>query len=171
MILGSFSSMTPIALLTAASLVISGCETLPTQQIISLGAGVLGAVVCYKNVGGGSMRLISGAACGVGGYMVAEWFQKNNDKGEVTRVGNEYQRALSNAQANGMTPYTVTTKSSGTPTNITLTVYHIENYGGTECRSFNERITVGTTVRSDQVRRACRDLINNKYGAWNILAA
>jgi hypothetical protein len=62
------------------------------RNIISGGAGVASAVLCYNVAGKGNGRYVSAAACGAGGYFGAKWLLDSSDQKEVDRVQSEYQR-------------------------------------------------------------------------------
>ena len=86
------------AMFTALSLALSGCANFPLdikRTAIDAFAGITGAAVCYKFVGGGNMKIVSGAACGVGAALLADWLQQGTKPSEADRITGEYQRALS----------------------------------------------------------------------------
>jgi hypothetical protein len=152
---------------------LAGCKTMPElKDVISLGAGAVGAVVCYKNVGGGSMRIVTGAACGVGVYLLAEWLQKGTAPSESTRVQGEYQKALTTApQSNVGYVYNIDTRTSEGPVRIVLAIYPKQQIAGTnpmiECRWFNEKIlSNGTVPRSEQNRQFCHNWTGQTWSDW-----
>ena len=155
-----FVTLVSLASLTLASL--SGCQNFDPRQAINLASGVGGAALCYQFVGGGNMRLVSGAACGAGAYLLADWIQNGTaDRQEAARVQSEYQRALSYAPAQKRgTPFQIDTKTTEGYVRIALSLFPIEQYpqASTQCRSFNETITVNNGIRSQQQRRACREM-------------
>ncbi len=176
----SFSTFAAAAF-AALVLALAGCKTMEVNQrnVVDALAGVAGAVVCYKNVGGGQMRVISGAACGVGAVMLADWLQKGSQTKDAERMANEYQRALSDFSRTNLDnvayPDIVTTTKEG-QVRISLAVNHLESYPpATQCRGFSELTTLNGTPYAPQgvrpgwvQRRACRDREGNAWTPWRI---
>ncbi len=169
------SSYLTLSTLSLCIVSLIGCKTMDTvgsREVIDVLAGAGGAVLCYKTIGSGSMRVVSGAACGVGAAMLADWIQRDNKPDESNRVKNEYQRALSgNPTSPSGSIFNIRTKSNEGNVLIILTLYSYEHFPpSTQCRSFREETRVNSVVRSVEERRACRDLKGNQWTNWEIFA-
>lgn len=167
------------AMFTALSLALSGCANFPLdikRTAIDAFAGITGAAVCYKFVGGGNMKIVSGAACGVGAALLADWLQQGTKPSEADRITGEYQRALSDLS--NSTAF-IDTKNAQGDLRITLSIDPLEYYApSTQCRSFTEYTTrngVAYTppgaAQDRQSRRACRDLEKGAWTPWRIFVA
>ena len=154
-----------IALLTSATLALSGCSaTMPNipQQLkdfLPLGLGGVAAVTCYKVFGGGNGRFLTGAACGVGAYFLTKKLQNNTDDKTAKSVAEEYQKALS-ARPDGP-PFDYKIEYKDKDSKAIVIILNVENAefspSGTQCRSFAEWINDGARTN----RRACRQKGND----------
>ena len=149
-----------VVLFTSVALALSGCTaTMPNIQqlkdFLPLGLGGVAAVTCYKLVGGGNARFLTGAACGVGAYFLTKSLQDNTDDKTAKGVAEEYQKALSARPDGPPFDYKIEYKDKdGKTVVIILNVQNTEYLqSNTQCRSFAEWINDG--VRTN--RSACRE--------------
>ncbi len=164
-----------VALSASATLALSGClTTMPTvpqgvKDFLPAALGGVAAITCYQNLGGGNMRLLTGAACGVGTYMLVKSLADNTDDKTAEGVKAEYQAALS-ARPNGTPPsgapfdYAIRFQNkAGQPVAITLTVQRVEfTPPNLQCRAFREVVNEAGKVHPPTNRTACRQ----GEGAW-----
>jgi surface antigen len=170
--------VTCLSLVSLGLATLTGCQNMQNfdpRQAINIASGVGGAALCYQLVGGGNMRLVSGAACGAGAYFLADWIQNGTaDRNESARVQSEYQRALTYSPANKRgAPFTIDTKTNEGYVRISMLIFPIEQYAqsATQCRSFSETISVNNGFRSQEQRRACRDFMRGQQPSeWHILS-
>lgn len=156
-------------LVAMLSVPISGCVTTDPmmRNIISGGAGVASAVLCYNVAGKGNGRYVSAAACGAGGYFGAKWLLDSSDQKEVDRVQSEYQRILS---SNHVTTQYINSNGKDGAAQIQLTPRQFESFdqGRAQCRNFSERIILNGRDRGTNERRACRNYANNDFSEWRM---
>lgn len=156
------------ALFLSSVLALVGCNaTMPNmpeslKAILPIAAGGVAAVTCYKNIGSGGWRLVTGAACGAGAYVLTKSLFDNADDRTAKGVQDEYQKAL-NARPDTPTDYGIQYKDkAGQPVSIRLSMQRTEYYApSTMCRAFRETVTEGRTLPPTD-RRACRE----QSGAW-----
>ena len=162
-----------IALSISATLALSGCSaTMPNipqlKDLLPFGLGGVAGVTCYKLVGGGNARLLTGAACGVGAYFLTKSLQDNTDDNTAKGVAAQYQAALS-AQTDGP-PFDYKIEYKDKAGKTVVIILNVENaefsQSGTQCRSFRETITDAGRIAPMTTRRACHEVGK----AWAILA-
>lgn len=117
------------------------------ENTISLGAGLLGAVVCNKLFKGHGSKDGWTAACGAAGYFASRAFVVQHDKAlENNRVGQ------------------TTSWSDPDGSNHTLTPTHTYNDNSRPCRDFRQTVEIDGQTEI-MTGKACRQ----RDGSWRLI--